>query len=105
LALTKTGTGTMTLTGTNSYTGGTTLQQGILNLGNAGALGTAGTLSFTGGTLQYSASNQTDYSSRFSTAANQAYRIDTNGQNVGFASGLASLGGSLHQDQVWRAHR
>ena len=89
------GTGTLTLTGTNTYMGGTTFQQGTLNVGSAGALGTVGTLSFTGGTLQYSAANQTDYSSRFSNAANQAYRIDTNGQNVTFASGRTSAGGSL----------
>ncbi|QUS40471.1 autotransporter outer membrane beta-barrel domain-containing protein [Tardiphaga alba] len=93
--LTKHGAGTLTLTGTNTYTGGTTFQQGTLNVGSADALGTAGTLSFTGGTLRYSAANQIDYSSRFSSAANQAYSIDTNGQNVSFASGLASAGGNL----------
>ena len=93
--LTKAGTGTQTLSGTNTYTGGTTFGGGILNLGSASALGTAGTLSFTGGTLQYSASNQTDYSARFSAAASQAYQIDTNGQAVTFATGLTSTSGSL----------
>ena len=52
-------------------------------------------LSFGGGTLQYSAANQTDYSVRFSTAANQQYRIDTNNQSITFASALTSQGGSL----------
>ncbi len=38
--LDKTGTGKLTLSGPNSYSGGTLLQQGTLALGNAGALGT-----------------------------------------------------------------
>ncbi|WP_155765320.1 autotransporter domain-containing protein [Mesorhizobium erdmanii] len=93
--VTKAGTGTLVLTGTNTYTGGTTFAAGILNAGSAGALATSGALSFTGGTLQYSASNQTDYSSRFSTAAGQKVSVDTNGQNVTWAGDLTSSGGSL----------
>jgi autotransporter-associated beta strand protein len=58
-------------------------------------VGASGTIRFGGGTLQYSTSNTTDYSSRFSTAASQAYSIDTNGQNVSWASPLASSGGTL----------
>ena len=90
-----TGTGALILTGANTYTGGTTFAAGTLNVGSTGALGNSGTLSFTGGSLQYSSANTTDYSSRFSTAAGQAYNIDTNGQNVTFATGLTSSGGSL----------
>ena len=89
--------GTLTLTGTNTYTGATTLGGGIINVGSAGALGTSGTLNLTGGTLQYSAANTTDYSGRFSTAAGQAYNIDTNGQNVTYATALTSSGGSLNK--------
>ena len=95
LLLVKEGTGTETLTGANTYSGGTTFAGGIVNAGSAGAMGSAGTLSFQGGTLQYSAANQTDYSGRFSTANNQAVSIDTNGQSVTFASALTSNGGSL----------
>ena len=62
-----------------------------------GALGRVGTISFSGGTLQSSAANQYDYSGRFSTAASQAYKIDTNGQNVTYASNLTSSGGSLNK--------
>ena len=96
-ALTKVGAGTLTLSGANTYTGGTTITGGVLVLGSAGAIGTSGTISFGGGTLQYSASNTTDYSARFSTAANQNYSIDSNGQNVTFAGALASSGGSLRK--------
>ena len=89
------GSGTLTLTGSNSYTGGTTITDGVLALGNADAVGTSGTISFDGGTLQYSASNTNDYSSRFGTSPGQAYEIDTNGQNVTFASPLTSTSGTL----------
>ncbi len=70
--LTMAGGGTLTLTGNSngSYAGVTTLQSGVLDVGSAGALGNSnGTIAFTGGTLQYSAANQTDYSNRFSQAA------------------------------------
>ena len=94
--LTKQGTGTFTLGGnSNVYTGVTTLAGGVLNVGSAGALGSSGTLSFSGGTLQFSSANTSDYSGRFSTASNQAYNLDTNGQNVTLATALTSSGGSL----------
>ena len=94
-AIIKAGTGTLTLSGANTFTGGTTFAAGELDVGSAGALGGSGTLGFTGGTLQYSATNQTDYSARFSTANNQAYTVDTNGQAVTFASALTSAGGTF----------
>jgi fibronectin-binding autotransporter adhesin len=94
-SVTKTGSGTLTLSGDNTYTSGTQINEGLLALGSAGALGTTGAISFGGGTLQFSASNTTDYSARLSTAAGQQYRFDTNGQNVALASALTSNGGSL----------
>ena len=94
-SLTKLGAGTLSLEGTNSYTGGTTIGAGAISLGSAAALGTTGPISFTGGALQFTAANTTDYSSRFSTAANQAYKLDTNGQDVTLATGLSSVGGTL----------
>ena len=38
LALTKTGTGTLTLSGTNTYSGATTVSAGTLQAGSSGAL-------------------------------------------------------------------
>jgi autotransporter-associated beta strand protein len=46
-ALAKTGSGTLTLSGNNSYTGTTTISQGILQIGNGGTTGTLGTHSNT----------------------------------------------------------
>lgn len=103
-SLTKSGSGTAVLSGANGYSGTTTLSSGLLSLGVAEIEGTSGPLGtntavgaivLSGGTLQYTASNQFDYSSRFSTAAGQQYAADTNGQAVTWATALGSSGGSL----------
>src|SRR5262249_17458793 len=82
------GAGLLTLTGSNSYTGGTTINAGTLNVGSSGALGTTGAINFgaTAGTLQYSSANQADYSSRL--VAGQTYRVDTKSQSVTWATAL-----------------
>ncbi|MGJ7511463.1 autotransporter-associated beta strand repeat-containing protein [Variovorax sp. GT1P44] len=54
--LTKQGTGTLVLTGANSYSGGTTLSGGTLQIATNGNLGApAGGLTFAGGTLRTTA--------------------------------------------------
>ncbi len=94
-SLTKSGAGTLTLSGSNTFSGGATLGAGVLALGSADALGSFGPILFGGGTLQYTASNTTDYSNRFSNVAGQQYSIDTNGQDVTLGSNLTSSGGSF----------
>jgi autotransporter-associated beta strand protein len=52
LAFVKNGTGTLTLSGSNTYSGGTTIDAGTLQLGNTFGLGSAtGSLAVNGGTL------------------------------------------------------
>lgn len=55
--------------------------------GVSGALGVGGNIVFTGGTLQYSATNTADYSARIKSSTS-AIAIDTNGQAVTYASVL-----------------
>ena len=92
--LNKTGAGTLVLGGANTFNGGANISAGTLQVASSGALGSSGTISFGGGTLQYSSSNTTDYSNRFSNAAGQAYSIDTNGQSSTLATALTSSGGT-----------
>ena len=106
IAFVKLGSGTLSVNGPSTYTGGTIITSGTLSLLGAqgatnGPLGASsgglptGSIFFNGGNLQYTATNTTDYSSRISTAANNAVRIDTNGQTVTFASAMTSSGGTL----------
>ena len=93
--LTKNGSGYLTNSLANTYFGNTVLNGGVMVLNNATALGYGGLINFNGGTLQFSANNKVDYSSRFSPAVNQAYSLNTGGQTITLAKPLTSTGGSL----------
>ena len=95
--------GTLTLRGANTFSGPINLTGGELiaasteNVGTSGPFGQGGIISFNGGTLGWSLGNAFDYSSRFSTANNQLYNLDTGGASPTLATGLTSSGGSLNK--------
>jgi autotransporter-associated beta strand protein/T5SS/PEP-CTERM-associated repeat protein len=57
--LTKQGSGTLTLSGANSYGGGTTVNAGTLQLGSGAALAAGGALTVNGGVFALNGNNQT----------------------------------------------
>ena len=93
--------GDLTLTGSNNFTGTKTLNGGVLILGNSAALGGGGSILFSssvsGGTLQYTAANNVDYSSSFGTLGSQAWNINTNSQNITFSSNLKGSGSVINK--------
>ena len=95
--LVKSGTNTLIVSGDNTFSGGVDLSGGVLELGSANAIGSLGDISMLGGTLKFTSSNTTDYSSRFSAADNQAFKFDTNGQNVTLSTNLVGSGGTLEK--------
>jgi len=98
MPVTKQGTGTWIFSNSNTYDGGTNINNGTLEIRNANALGTSGTIAFGGGTLKYGTGITTDLSGRFSTAASQAYKINTNGNDVTVGTALNSTDGSLTKE-------
>jgi outer membrane autotransporter protein len=101
-AVEKTGAGTLTLapsaSGGNTYSGGTTITQGILSVTSDNALGAStGALTFNGGTLQFGSSFDLGAGRTVSITANNG-TVDTQGfnstiaQNVTGAGSLTKLG-------------
>ena len=86
-SLTKSGNGTFTLSGANTYSGATAVTAGTLELANSSgqALGSTASLSVTGATLLLSQSEQ----------VNNAAAISLSGGTITLASGVSETFGAL----------
>jgi autotransporter-associated beta strand protein len=107
-ALTKNGTSTLTLSGSNSYSGGTTLNTGTLNINNATALGTA-TFTIAGGTIDntsgaaitLSSNNTQSWNSDFTFTGTNDLNLGTgavamnNSRVINVAAGNLTVGGVI----------
>jgi len=88
-SLTKIGTGTLTLTGNNSYQGGTALNAGTLAVGSSTALGT-GTLTFANGTTLQAAANGLTLANAMTL--NGISTVDTQANALTLSGTLSSTG-------------
>lgn len=92
-SLTKSGSGTLSLTnGTNAYSGGTTISAGTLSF-SSGALGSSGSVSVSSAALQWLNANTQDLSARLVMPSIGGYsEIDVGANNVSFASAIGNSG-------------
>ncbi|SKA89075.1 PEP-CTERM protein-sorting domain-containing protein [Prosthecobacter debontii] len=90
-SLTKTGTGILIYSGSNSYTGSTTVAEGVLQLNATGAPSIAGNLIVAGGTATWLQANQVNTASQISVSSGV---LSLQGFNQTVA-GVTLTGGSI----------
>lgn len=105
----KTDLGTLILNGNNTYQGGTTLSEGVLQVSADTNLGAADTdITLSGGTLRYGSAFDT---ARNVVLANGGGAIDTHGENVSLLTAVSGAGTltkqgdgtlTLMQDSTWQ---
>ncbi|SEW35965.1 acid phosphatase [[Clostridium] fimetarium] len=93
--LTKQGTGTLILSGNNTYTGGTVLAQGILEADSSKAFGT-GNVSNNGGTISENVPDSLTIKGNFSQSQNGTLELNIDSSDdLLNITGEATLGGTL----------
>ncbi|MDA3304758.1 MULTISPECIES: autotransporter outer membrane beta-barrel domain-containing protein [Stenotrophomonas] len=92
--LTKTGEGVLALTGANTYSGSTRVDQGLIRFQSGSNLGT-GRIVLDGGGLQWAAGSDEDISARLEALGAEGAVLDTNGNAVTLATALHGEGGQL----------
>ena len=90
-SLTKAGEGTLTLTRTNTYTGGTTISQGLINFNSVDNFG-SGQITLNGGGLQWATGFSVDISARLNPLGSSGGIFDTNGNSITLSSVLSGSG-------------
>ncbi len=94
VALAKTGAGTNTLGGTNSYSGATTINNGVLRLANASGMALTATSGVTvnpGGTLLFGAANQIATTVPVSLAGGTIQKAASSSQGTATSAGVGAL--------------
>jgi fibronectin-binding autotransporter adhesin len=108
LGILKAGGGTETFTGTNSYSGGTTVNAGTLVIGANGGLPTDSTVSITGGTLKLGASTGVTQISSLSITGNGTFDVNNDRLIINYGSGpdptasIAALLKSGYAGGAWK---
>jgi autotransporter-associated beta strand protein len=101
ISLTKAGPGTQILSGSNSYTGGTFISSGTLQIGAGGTSGQiAGNVSVTGGSLVFDRSDDISFAGLFSGSTGtvtkrNATTLTLSAESMPFTGSFAVASGSL----------
>lgn len=91
-SVTKLGAGTMTLTSTNTYTGATLINGGLVEFSAANNFGT-GNITINGGGIRWATGNTTDISFSLTAYGPGGATFDTNGNNVSLPTPHSGAGG------------
>jgi autotransporter-associated beta strand protein len=89
--MTKNGSGILTLEGNNTYSGGTTVNEGLVVFADGNNFG-SGDITLDGGGLRWATGNTLDISDRLNPLGAGGGIFDTNGNDVTFASVISGAG-------------
>ncbi|WP_213772313.1 autotransporter outer membrane beta-barrel domain-containing protein [Bradyrhizobium sp. dw_78] len=90
--LAKIGSGILSLTGANTYAGGTIVNGGFINFNSIGNFG-SGPIILDGGGLQWASGNTADISPKLGAFGSGGATFDTNGNDVTLAAAMSGVGG------------